>query len=179
MNTHLFIIGNGFSINLINKLGMQDSIDLVNLFRIGDRVMHPDDKTSCFLSRKYCPDLWGLGAKSTLSAQESNNLIRDIITSMNVCHLCIDDSKRQDDFQKSSYYKAYCQQAINKYKLQKNRQNRYIGNAKKHREISTARKTLTVWFVKNKIYITLKSGVRLYAILMPFAKTLTLSLYET
>lgn len=109
MNTHLFIIGNGFSINLINKLGMQDSIDLVNLFRIGDRVMHPDDKTSCFLSRKYCPDLWGLGAKSTLSAQESNNLIRDIITSMNVCHLCIDDSKRQDDFQKSSYYKAYCQ----------------------------------------------------------------------
>ena len=107
--THYFILGNGFSINLIKNINCGDKIDLSNLFKMGDKVSHPDDEKTCFLSRRYCPDLWGLGARSTMSTQQSNELIRDIITSTNVYYLCSGDFSRQEALKQSTYYKAYCQ----------------------------------------------------------------------
>lgn len=107
--THYFILGNGFSINLVNKINCSEKIDLGNLFKMGDKVPYPDDEKSCFLSRRYCPALWSLGARSTMSAQQSNELIRDIITSTNVYYLCYDDTVRQELLKQSNYYKAYCQ----------------------------------------------------------------------
>ena len=107
--THYFILGNGFSINLIKKINCDGKINLTNLFNMGDKVPQPDDEKSCFLSRRHCPDLWGLGARSTMSQQQSNELIRDIITSTNVYYLCAEDTARQEALKDSTYYKAYCQ----------------------------------------------------------------------
>ena len=56
--TIYFIIGNGFSINLVEKLGLEKKIDLQNLFAKGDEVLWPGDISGGFLSKKYCNNLW-------------------------------------------------------------------------------------------------------------------------
>lgn len=78
------IIGNGFSIDVIRRIGRQEDIDLVNLFRKGADVPWPGTNTNGFLSYKYCQSLWTLGARTTLSREESLKLIEDIITCVNV-----------------------------------------------------------------------------------------------
>lgn len=82
--TIYFIIGNGFSINLVEKLGLEKKIDLQNLFAKGDEVLWPGDISGGFLSKKYCNNLWTLGARTTMSNIEANQFIADLITCYNV-----------------------------------------------------------------------------------------------
>lgn len=78
------ILGNGFSINLVQKLGLEKEINLQNLFAKGDEVQWPGDKGGGFLSKKYCNNLWTLGARTTMSNVEANQFIVDLITCYNV-----------------------------------------------------------------------------------------------
>ena len=71
MDKRLYIVlGNGFSINLIDKLQMSDEIDLQNLFAKGDEVRWPGEIGGGFLSKKHCNNLWTLGARTTMTKTE-------------------------------------------------------------------------------------------------------------
>ncbi len=83
-NKTFIVIGNGFSINIVDILGKNNEIDLRNLFSKGDEVVWPDNNEHGFLSRKYCNSLWTLGARTTMTKEESNKFIGDIITCLNV-----------------------------------------------------------------------------------------------
>ena len=81
----LYIIGNGFSINCVKKLEEWDflpvnAIDLSNLFSKGDSVpLEAID--GCYLSKRQCPHLWALGARSTIDSKFSAKIINNIISS--------------------------------------------------------------------------------------------------
>ncbi|MBZ3935450.1 hypothetical protein [Methanimicrococcus blatticola] len=80
----MIILGNGFTIDFLTHLNIGENIiDVSNLFRHGENVPWPVDDTPGFLSYKYCPNLWTLGARPFLNIDESNNLIEDIITCSN------------------------------------------------------------------------------------------------
>jgi len=80
----MIILGNGFTIDFLKNLNALENADVVNLFSKGSHVIWPTVNEPGFLSYKYCPNLWNLGARTTLSAQEASSLIEDIITCANV-----------------------------------------------------------------------------------------------
>ena len=82
--TTYIALGNGFSISLIDLLGKENNVDLRNLFSKGDEVPWPDNMENGFLSRKYCKSLWTLGARTTMTVNEANAFISNIITCLNV-----------------------------------------------------------------------------------------------
>ena len=84
MKTIYIILGNGFSINIVNKLGLDEEIDLQNLFSKGDEVRWPGEISGGFLSKKHCNNLWTLGARTTMNRIEANQFIVDLITCFNV-----------------------------------------------------------------------------------------------
>lgn len=107
MNVYL-VIGNGVSIDLINCLKINDLIDLSNLFKNGEKVRWPVDNHIGFLSYKYCPALWRLGARPTSSTGESQKIISDIITCANVyASLDVKNRPKMDNHIESIYLKAY------------------------------------------------------------------------
>ena len=81
------IMGNGFSIGLIDKMGKSKQINLKNLFCLGDKVKWPKSDEKGFLSRKHLVNLWTLGARPTMSDVEAAEFINEIITCMNVYNL--------------------------------------------------------------------------------------------
>ena len=83
MNVYL-ILGNGFSIDLMHHIKKQDDIALSNLFKNGEKVKWSADEKSGFLSYKYTPALWRLGARPTSSGEETIKIIENILTSTNV-----------------------------------------------------------------------------------------------
>lgn len=103
------ILGNGFSIDLIEKLGKSNEIDLINLFNKGAEVPWPETNKKGFLSYKYCNSLWTLGAKTTLNTIESNKLIEDIITCINVYNYSRQNHLEQKDSVNNIYIKAYAE----------------------------------------------------------------------
>jgi hypothetical protein len=78
------VIGNGFSIDFLNHIGLIDEIDVINLFRRGTEVPWPTTGVPGFLSFKHCPHLWNLGARPNMRAEDAMLLIEDIITCVNV-----------------------------------------------------------------------------------------------
>jgi len=80
----VLILGNGFTMDFLHHVGKADIIDVRNLFKFGSHVKWPVDKKPGFLSFKYCPNLWNLGARPHMNEIESLNLIEDIITCVNV-----------------------------------------------------------------------------------------------
>lgn len=100
------ILGNGFSIDIINRLDKQDAIDLQNLFAKGSEVKYPKTDEKGFLSAKYCPNLWSLGVNTTISREKANEALNNIITCANVLNL----SKKKDSkipTETSIFIKAY------------------------------------------------------------------------
>ncbi len=83
-NKTFIILGNGFSISLIESIKLNDKIDLRNLFTKGDEVVWPFSHDKGFLSRKFCENLWTLGARPTMRTEESINFISNLITCLNV-----------------------------------------------------------------------------------------------
>lgn len=83
-----FIIGNGFTIDLLSNcdVKIREQIDVVNLFRNGDQVLWPKANRPEFLSYKRTPNLWTLGARPNLDKETALGIIEDIITCSNVYH---------------------------------------------------------------------------------------------
>lgn len=78
------MLGNGFSIDLINQLKMSDKINLSNLFAAGSDVPWPATDCPGFLSFQNCPNLWTLGARPYLNGEDSLRIIEDVITCANI-----------------------------------------------------------------------------------------------
>ncbi|MCI5137247.1 MAG: hypothetical protein D3922_02260 [Candidatus Electrothrix sp. AR1] len=107
MNYYL-VIGNGVSIDLIKFLKKDDSIDLSNLFNNGERVRWPVGNHIGFLSYKYCPALWRLGARPTSNVDEAHKIINDIITCANVyASLSVKNRPKMANDIESIYLKSY------------------------------------------------------------------------
>lgn len=106
-NNVYIVLGNGFSIDLIQKMGKDEEIDLANLFSKGEHVLYPKTNNRGFLSRKYTPDLWSLGARTYMSFDTAMQLVTDVITCANVYNLSIE--KRPNEVRDSSntYIHAY------------------------------------------------------------------------
>lgn len=108
IKTLYLILGNGFSIDLINKLDKNTEIDLNNLFSKGTNVEFPKSEENGFLSMKHCPNLWMLGARTTMTNSESYSLINNIITCANVYNLSFKNNvHKNDNHETSNYIKAY------------------------------------------------------------------------
>ncbi|NBJ93115.1 SIR2 family protein [Parablautia muri] len=105
MRNSYLLLGNGFSIDIIKKLNKENQIDLVNLFSKGANVCYPKTAEKGFLSRKYTPSLWTLGARTYNSYEESLQLITDIITCANVFNLSAE--KRPGEKEPSIHISAY------------------------------------------------------------------------
>ena len=87
MKKLVLILGNGFTIDLLSHLrnGIPEGIDLINLFSKGDTVVWPGEKLERgFLSYKYCPALWSLGARPNMDKSEANELMENILTCANM-----------------------------------------------------------------------------------------------
>ncbi len=80
----LIVLGNGFSIDLVNYLGKGEEIDLINLFSKGDRVLWPANDEPGFLSKLRCPKLWELGVRPNMDTRSAVKIVEDIITCANV-----------------------------------------------------------------------------------------------
>ena len=81
----LYVIGNGFSINIVkqlenNELLQKDCIDLSNLFSKGD-LIPTKYGDGCYLSKNNCPRLWGLGVRCISDSSNSTKIINNIISS--------------------------------------------------------------------------------------------------
>ncbi len=101
-------MGNGVSIDLLNFLEKNEKIDLSNLFNNGEKVRWPVDNSIGFLSYKYCPALWRLGARPTNKKNEANKIIEDIITCANVyASLDVKNRPKMDNHIESIYLRAY------------------------------------------------------------------------
>lgn len=101
------LLGNGFTIDLINRIGKSDTVDVRNLFTYGAEVPWPGTQLNGFLSYKYCKALWTLGARTNMNTEESMKLIEDIITCINVYNL----SRQQnaEEYQEASDTNIYIQ----------------------------------------------------------------------
>lgn len=97
----LIILGNGFSIDFIRYMKCEDRVDVRNLFALGAHVPWPGDDRLGFLSFKHCPNLWNIGARSTMSMADSLTLIEDVITCANM----LTNTKKAS--QEKIYLKAY------------------------------------------------------------------------
>jgi hypothetical protein len=108
MGKHIFaVIGNGFSVDFLSHIKMREEIDLMNLFRLGSHVPWPADRQPGFLSYKHCPNLWTLGARPNMKADEASGLIEDIITCVNVYALGRSSGASAASKKQSTHISAY------------------------------------------------------------------------
>ncbi|BBT93842.1 hypothetical protein WP8W19C03_05360 [Aeromonas veronii] len=78
------VLGNGFTIDMLKYAKLDQEIDVFNLFRMGDQIPWPNSNSPGFLSFKHCPNLWNLGVRPNMSANDAMALLEDIITCVNV-----------------------------------------------------------------------------------------------
>jgi hypothetical protein len=98
------VLGNGFTIDFFNfisksKASVWDDVDVSNLFSHGANLKWPSNNNPGFLSKKYTPYLWDLGARPYLDKNETMRLIEKIVTSVNVYAL-----KGTNDISKDQKY---------------------------------------------------------------------------
>lgn len=109
MKKLILLLGNGVTIDLFSKIKESnkkeyENIDLVNLFAKGDTVNWPDgSQESGFLSYKYCPHLWNLGARPNMNLESASNLIEDIITCANMTS-CTNVAFKDENIYINAYY---------------------------------------------------------------------------
>lgn len=99
---YFILLGNGFTIDLLNHLKnkIDCGINVSNLFSNGELVNWPGNDKPGFLSYRYCPNLWTLGARPNMSNEDAINLIEDIITCANILH-------KNNTRSENIYIKAY------------------------------------------------------------------------
>ncbi|WP_288133775.1 hypothetical protein [Flavobacterium sp.] len=66
---YYILLGNGFTIDLIDFFAKKKEIEInvKNLFSNGELVPWPGNDKPGFLSYRYCPNLWTLGARPNMS----------------------------------------------------------------------------------------------------------------
>lgn len=97
-------LGNGFTIDYLNFISILDTpilskVDVSNLFSHGANLKWPSNQNPGFLSKKYTPYLWDLGARPYMDKTETMHLIEKIVTSVNVYAL-----KGANDINKEQKY---------------------------------------------------------------------------
>lgn len=97
----LLIAGNGLSMSMLHRRPIE-SVDLSNLFAKGGDVTWPATGKPGFLSYEYCPNLWALGARQTVSSKVAYDVIEQTITAVNAC--CLADPATLED---GIYIRAY------------------------------------------------------------------------
>lgn len=99
---YYLILGNGFTIDFLHFLKDKsgNNINVSNLFENGELVPWPGNNKPGFLSYRYCPNLWTLGARPNLDSVATIALIEDIITCANILNK---NSRNSDNI----YIKAY------------------------------------------------------------------------
>lgn len=105
---YLFILGNGFSLDLVHHLNTFKNIPLNNLFEYGDKLDWPTDGNHAFVSFRNTPNLWILGARPSNPPEKNNQIIENILTCANSYYLK-ESNKRsfgQSD-KRSIYINAY------------------------------------------------------------------------
>lgn len=107
MGNSYIVLGNGFSIDLVQKMGKTTEIDLANLFSKGEHVLYPKTNNRGFLSRKYTPDLWNLGARTYMSYEDAMQLVTDVITCANVYNLSVEKRPNEERDSSNIYIHAY------------------------------------------------------------------------
>ena len=107
MKNILMILGNGFSMDLVNNLKISDEINLINLFKNGYLVPWPENKLSCFLSHRNCKNLWSLGARPNMDDKSAASLVEEIISCANMISLCSEHKRNQIFNSKNIYTCAY------------------------------------------------------------------------
>ncbi|HFK8542815.1 TPA: hypothetical protein ACG0QJ_001726 [Proteus mirabilis] len=78
------MLGNGFTIDLLSKMNKLNIIEPSDLFKFGDMVKWPATGEPGFLSARYCPNLWQLGARPGLNRTASYKIIEELITVINL-----------------------------------------------------------------------------------------------
>lgn len=101
MSRIFVILGNGFTIDFLQHFtqvnrDILNKIDVANLFRFGDIITPPWNKLPGMLSYKNTPNLWKLGARSSISAEESNALIEEILTCANMFFDFVNDDEQKN-----------------------------------------------------------------------------------
>ena len=107
MGNSYIVLGNGFSIDLVQKMKKIEEIDLANLFSKGEHVLYPKTNNRGFLSRKYTPDLWNLGARTYMSYDAAMQLVTDVITCANVYNLSVEKRPNEERDSSNIYIHAY------------------------------------------------------------------------
>lgn len=110
MKKVFIILGNGFTIDFLNCINKSNIINASNLFHNGEKVPWPGNNKSGFLSYKYCPNLWNLGARPNSDSEQTIKLIEDIITCANILQK---DNRNESNI----YIKAYKELASYLYAL--------------------------------------------------------------
>ncbi|WP_348731190.1 SIR2 family protein [Rheinheimera texasensis] len=80
------ILGNGFTIDLINHLKYSTYIDVIDLFAKGSELKFPGRENSGFLTSRNCPSLIALGIYPGVSKDKANEVFEKIITCANFFH---------------------------------------------------------------------------------------------
>jgi len=121
MKKLVLILGNGLTMDLLSNLDeKKNNIDLSNLFSKGDTVVWPDgNHERGFLSYKYCPSLWNLGARPNMERVAATELIEDIITCANMISSA-NAMPQEDNIYLSAYYElvAYLKHLFIQYNNQ-------------------------------------------------------------
>lgn len=84
---YLFILGNGFSIDLLTHLNAIEEIPLANLFAHGDKLTWPAGNRNAFISFRNTPNLWILGVRPSNTPTRNNQIIENVITCANAYYL--------------------------------------------------------------------------------------------
>lgn len=105
---YLFVLGNGFSIDLFNHLKKLQDYPLGNLFAYGDKLRWPSNGKNAFISFKNTPNLWLLGVRSSNSAEKNSRIIENIITCANAIHMKKGQSQiKRQNMKGEMYRNAY------------------------------------------------------------------------
>lgn len=84
---YLFVLGNGFSMDLFNHLGKSTDYPLGNLISYGDKLCWPSNGRSAFISFRNTPNFWLLGVRSSNSNEKNTKIIENIITCANAMYM--------------------------------------------------------------------------------------------
>jgi len=84
---YLFLLGNGFTIDLLFHLNELETYPVSNIFSYGDKLSWPGSPEKAFISFKNTPNLWLLGVRPNNSAEQNNQIIENIITCANALYL--------------------------------------------------------------------------------------------
>lgn len=84
---YLLVLGNGFSMDLLDHLGKLNEYPISNLLSYGDRLCWPANDKNAFISFRNTPHLWLLGVRPNNSSEKNSNIIENVITCANAIYM--------------------------------------------------------------------------------------------